>query len=85
MPGSSGKRDHSQKAAASSGCSVGRPGDLMTVAETARLLRLSRRSIERLLARGALPFYELPLARGGLRFSRTEIAAFLESRHRDVV
>ena len=57
---------------------------MMTVSEAARQLRVSRRTVERMVARGVLPFYDLPV-RGGLRFSRREIEAFLESRHRDVV
>jgi excisionase family DNA binding protein len=40
------------------------PGELITVTEAAKILRLSRRTIERLVARGALPCYELPI-RGG--------------------
>ena len=40
------------------------PTDLLTVSEAARLLRVSRRSIERLASRGVLPFYALPV-RGG--------------------
>ena len=36
------------------------PSDLLTVSEAARLLRLSRRSIERLASRGVLPFYACP-------------------------
>jgi len=37
-----------------------------------------------MVARGVLPFYELPI-RGGLRFSAAEIEAFLESRYNGVV
>ncbi len=58
------------------------PTDLITVTETARLLRLSRRSIERLVSRGVLPFYALPV-RGGLRFDRVAVLQWLASRHRE--
>ncbi|NLS90988.1 MAG: helix-turn-helix domain-containing protein [Planctomycetaceae bacterium] len=58
--------------------------DLLTVTEAARRLRVSRRTVERMVARGVLPFYELPI-RGGLRFSAAEIEAFLESRYNGVV
>lgn len=60
------------------------PHDLLTVSEAARRLRVSRRTVERMVARGELPFYELPI-RGGLRFSAAEIEAFLESRYNGVV
>ncbi|GAF86895.1 unnamed protein product [marine sediment metagenome] len=60
------------------------PVDLITVTEAGKMLRVSRRTIERMIARGILPFYELPV-RGGIRFSRTEIEAFLDARHRDKV
>lgn len=55
--------------------------DLLTVGEAARLLRVSRRTVERLAGRGALPFYELPV-RGGLRFDRADLDAWLAGRHR---
>ena len=86
MNGSSRQRDHSRNAAAARAGhgSVRGPVDLLTVTEAARQLRVSRRTVERMVARGQLPFYELPI-RGGLRFSRAEIEAFVESRHRDVV
>jgi excisionase family DNA binding protein len=58
----------------------GRVG-LLTVSETACLLRVSRRTVERLVARGQLPYMALPLRRGGLRFCRGEIEAFLRQRH----
>jgi excisionase family DNA binding protein len=57
------------------------PADLITVSEAAKLLRVSRRTVERLVARGALPFYELPV-RGGLRFDRAMLHAWLARRHR---
>ena len=57
------------------------PTDLLTVSEAARLLRVSRRTVERLVGRGALPFYELPV-RGGLRFDRTGLNEWLARRHR---
>ena len=60
------------------------PNDLITVTETARLLRLSRRSIERLVSRGALPFYALPV-KGGLRFDRVAIQQWLASRHHETL
>ncbi len=56
--------------------------ELITVSEAARLLRVSRRTIERLAGRGVLPFYELPL-RGGLRFDRAALMQWLVSRHRE--
>jgi len=58
--------------------------DPLTVTEAGRLLRVSRRTIERMVARGLLPFYELPV-RGGLRFSREELEAFLNCVHHDRV
>ncbi len=58
------------------------PTELITVSEAARLLRVSRRSIERLASRGVLPFYTLPL-RGGLRFDRPALLEWLAGRHRE--
>jgi excisionase family DNA binding protein len=58
------------------------PTDLITVSEAARLLRISRRSIERLAGRGLLPFYALPV-RGGLRFDRPALLEWLAGRHRE--
>jgi excisionase family DNA binding protein len=58
------------------------PSALLTVSEVAAQLRVSRRTVERLVARGELPFIALPLRRGGLRFCRGEIERFLEQRHR---
>lgn len=86
MSGSSRKRDGGRNTAAppAGRGSVRGPIDLMTVSEAARRLRVSRRTVERMVARGVLPFYDLPV-RGGLRFSRREIEEFLESGHRDVV
>ena len=55
--------------------------ELITVSEAARLLRVSRRSIERLASRGVLPFYTLPV-RGGLRFDRPALLEWLAGRHR---
>ena len=56
--------------------------DLLTVSEAARLLRTSRKTIEKMVARGVLSFFDLPV-RGGLRFARTELEAFVRSRHHD--
>jgi excisionase family DNA binding protein len=62
------------------------PGDnLLTVSEAAGVLRVSRRTIERLVAQGTLPFIALPLQRGGLRFWRHELETFLEQRHREAL
>jgi len=60
-------------------------GDLLTVAEVAALLRVSRRTVERMVSRGDLPFLALPLRRGGLRFRRDEIEKFLTARHQVVL
>ena len=61
---------------------VSQPCDLLTVSEAAQLLRISRRSIDRLASRGALPYYTLPL-RGGLRFDQAALVRWLASRHRE--
>lgn len=55
----------------------------LTVNEVADLLRVSRRTVERLVARGELPFVELPLRRGGLRFPRSAIDDFLRDHSRE--
>jgi excisionase family DNA binding protein len=59
--------------------------DLLTVTDAAVLLRVSRRTVERLVARGQLPYIALPLRRGGLRFRRTELEDFLRKRHQDAL
>jgi excisionase family DNA binding protein len=64
--------------------SDGPPGDLITVTEAAKRLRLSRRTVERMVARGDLPFYELPI-RGGLRFDINALEAWLARRHRSAL
>lgn len=71
-------RQNQQKQPPRSDCP---PGRLITVSEAAKLLRLSRRTIERLVGRGDLPFFELPI-RGGLRFDIKELEAWLAQRHR---
>lgn len=58
------------------------PLELLSVSEVSRLLRLSRRTIERLAGRGILPYYQLPV-RGGLRFDRAAVLLWLASRHRE--
>jgi excisionase family DNA binding protein len=58
--------------------------DLITVSEAARLLCVSRRTVERMVGRGQLPFYTLPV-RGGLRFARQEILDWLEQRHQPLL
>lgn len=63
---------------------IGKPvGPFLTVKEVADLLRVSRRTVERLVARGDLPFVELPLRRGGLRFQRSAIDEFLREHSRE--
>jgi len=76
-------RDRSRRAspARGRGSAQSAPSDLLTVAAVAARLGVSRRTVERLVARGALPYIALPLRRGGLRFRRGEIEAFLEQRH----
>lgn len=51
---------------------------ILTVADVATLLRISRKSVLRLISNG-LPGYELPL-RGGWRFRRQEIIDWMEAR-----
>ena len=58
--------------------------DLVTVSGAARLLGVSRRTIERLVSRGQLPFYNLPI-RGGLRFERRQLLDWLEQRHQPLL
>lgn len=60
------------------------PPDLVTTREAARLLGVSSKTVERMAARGELGFYELPI-RGGLRFSRSELVAWLQVRYRPAV
>lgn len=57
------------------------PADLITVSEAAKLLRLSRRTVERLVGRGVLPFYTLPI-RGGLRFARADVLGWLAGQYK---
>ena len=59
------------------------PTDLLTVSDVARLLRCSRKTVERLVARGELPFYELPLRRAALRFAERDISEWLSSRRHE--
>ena len=47
---------------------------LLNVDELARLLRLSRTSVYRLVERRLIPFFRLPR---GLRFSKTDVEAYL--------
>ena len=72
---------HSEKAPPRS---VAYPTDLITVSEAAKLLRLSRRTVERLVGRGVIPFYELPI-RGALRFDRHALHDWLAQRHRSIL
>jgi excisionase family DNA binding protein len=51
---------------------------VLTVADVAILLRISRKSVLRLISKG-LPGYELPL-RGGWRFRRQEVLDWMEAR-----
>lgn len=51
---------------------------ILTVADVATLLRISRKSVLRLISKG-LPGYELPL-RGGWRFRRQEVLDWMEAR-----
>ncbi|MHC4398746.1 MAG: helix-turn-helix domain-containing protein [Planctomycetota bacterium] len=58
---------------------LNRNGDkILTVADVAALLRISRKSVLRLISKG-LPGYELPL-RGGWRFRRQEVLDWMEAR-----
>jgi excisionase family DNA binding protein len=58
------------------------PPVLLTVSDVARMIRCSRKTVERLVARGELSFYELPLRRGALRFAERDICEWLTShRH----
>ena len=80
MSGSSKKRHRGRNAAApsaGSGC-IRLPGDLLTVSDVAALLRVSRKTVTRLIERG-LPGYLLPV-RGGWRFRRQEILEWLEQQ-----
>ena len=61
---------------------VSQPCDILTVSEAARLLRVSRRGLERLASRGSLPSFALPI-RGGLRFDQAALVRWLASRHRE--
>lgn len=51
---------------------------ILTVADVAALLRISRKSVLRLVSKG-LRGYELPL-RGGWRFRRQEILDWMDAR-----
>jgi excisionase family DNA binding protein len=51
------------------------------VSQAARLLRRARRTVERLVGRGVLPSFALPI-RGGLRFDRNALNDWLAQRHR---
>ncbi|NQT12676.1 MAG: helix-turn-helix domain-containing protein [Planctomycetes bacterium] len=51
---------------------------ILTITDVATMLRISRKSVLRLISRG-LPGYELPL-RGGWRFRRHEILDWMEAR-----
>lgn len=80
MRGSSKKRDRGRNAAvpsAGSGC-IRLPGDLLTVSDVAALLRVSRKTVTRLIERG-LPGYLLPV-RGGWRFKPQEVLNWLETQ-----
>jgi excisionase family DNA binding protein len=79
-PGTEPKRPTASPRMASAEGSLDQVG-LLTVSETARLLCVSRRTVERLVSRGLLAFIALPLRRGGLRFRRGEIEEFLRQRH----
>ena len=56
------------------------PPVLLTVSDVARMIRCSRKTVERLVARGELPFYDLPLRRGALRFAELDIRRWLTDR-----
>jgi excisionase family DNA binding protein len=55
------------------------PIDLITVGEVAEMLRISCRSVERLVQRRELGCYHLPL-RTGLRFSKREVIDWIATR-----
>ena len=59
------------------------PPLLLTVSDVARMIRCSRKTVERLVARGELPFYEFPLRRGALRFAEFDILRWLADRRHD--
>ena len=56
---------------------------LLTVSDVARMIRCSRKTVERLVARGELSFYELPLRRGALRFAELDICRWLADRRHE--
>ena len=56
---------------------------LLTVSDVARMIRCSRKTVERLVARGELPFYEFPLRRGALRFAELDIRRWLADRRHE--
>lgn len=58
------------------------PGDLLTVEETARLLRLTISGVMRLKDREALPCYRVG---NRLLFDRREVALWLAPRRLDVM
>lgn len=55
---------------------------LLNVDELARLLRLSKTSIYRLVERRQIPFHRLPR---GLRFSKTDVENYLQQTRVDSV
>jgi excisionase family DNA binding protein len=75
-------RDREQRESESGVTPISPLTDLVTVSEAASALRVSRRTIERLAAKGVLPFFALPV-RGGIRFDRASLLAFLASRYRE--
>jgi len=54
-------------------------GEILTVAEAARLLQLSPRTVERFVAESAIPFFRLRRGtRGSVRFLRSQLLRWAE-------
>jgi excisionase family DNA binding protein len=55
--------------------------DLMTKAEVMAFLRISKRTLDKLMGNHEIPFFKLsPGRRGGVRFRRQDIDKWLESK-----